>query len=47
MWGPTQKLGPIGSTVLTVIGYKHQDKIIVFYLLESIKSKIYVMFHDD
>ena len=26
MWGPTQNLGPIGSAVLTFIGYKQTDK---------------------
>ena len=25
-WGPTQNLGPIGSAVLTFIGYKQTDK---------------------
>ena len=25
MWGPTQNLGPIGSAVLTFIGYKQTD----------------------
>ena len=25
MWGPTQKLGQIGSAVLTFIGYKQTD----------------------
>ena len=26
MWGPAQNLGPIGSAVLTFIGYKRTDK---------------------
>ena len=26
MWGPTQNLCPLGSAVLTFIGYKRTDK---------------------
>ena len=26
MWSPTQNFGPIGSDVLTFIGYKQTDK---------------------
>ena len=31
MWGPIQNLSPIGSAVLTFIGYKQTDKQVYIY----------------
>ena len=35
MWGPLKKLGPIGSDVLTFIGYKWKANITLFQPLSQ------------